>query len=500
MSSILDTLSPDDRKELARKLRQWRDDPVAFVREVLGTEPDEWQVDALGAVAVNPRVAMSACKGPGKSAMLAWVIWWFLLTRADAQILCASITGPNLRDGLWKELARWGAKSQLLSGLFDVSGERITSKESPRTWWCSARSWAQDADATQQANTLAGFHGEHVMIALDEIGDYPNGVLAAAEGIFANIGVEAKLVCAGNPTRVDGPLYRITTKDRPRWHVVTITGDPDDPKRSPRIDIENARAVIESLGRDHDWVRVNILGQFPRVSSDMLLGPDDVLAAEQRACLPADFQSEPIIFGLDVARMGDDRTVLVKRQGSVSFRPWVWRKMDGTQVGDAVAAILREEADYDYLVIDLGGPGASVYDRLRVLGFEDTMIGIDFGGKPLDERYANRGTEAWFVMADWVRKRACLPAGDGEMAAELTSRRYDFKLLHKRTSFILESKEVMRRKGLPSPDKADALALTFAAPLGPRFRRAPPGTPMAALYQQVEGRYRTEDDGPLWRD
>jgi hypothetical protein len=507
VTALLDKMSEADRAELAQRLKVWRDDPCRFVLDVFGALPDRWQEQALQAIAVDQRVAMSACKGPGKSCVLAWTIWWFLATRVDAQIICTSVTGKNLQDGLWKELAVWQSKSGLLQDLFEITSERIISREQPKTWWASARSWAQDADATQQANTLAGFHAAHVMIVLDEIGSYPLGVLAAAEGIFANKDVEAKIVGAGNPTRPDGPLYLIAGKNRGvlpearrkgekqkpgKWDVIFITGDPDDPARSPRIDAAWAQQLIDDFGRDHDWVRVNVLGQFPRVGEDKLLGPDDIVTAEARSCLETDFNSEPIIFGLDVARMGQDRSVLYKRQGCVAWRPWVWRKLDSTQLGDAVAQVLRNEKDYDYLVVDLGGPGAGVFDRLKLLGFEECIIPIDFGGSPLDARNADRGTEAWMSLKDWVLQRGCLPSGDGELGAELTTRSYDFKVRGKRTCFVLEPKPSLRARGLPSPDKADALALTFAAPLGPRPRRKVGA--VAALFQVHEGRYRTEDD------
>jgi hypothetical protein len=523
MTAGLARMSSVERDQLRRKLAEWHDDPVLCIRELFTmpdgkpAAPDAWQEKALRAVARDPRVAMSACKGPGKSALLAWVIWWFLLTRQDAQVMVCSITKPNLADGLWKELAIWQSRSALLLDLFEHGGERIVNRDSPKTWWCSARGWAQDADATAQANSLAGFHGEHVMVALDEIGDYPGGVLSAAEGIFQNT-VEAKLVVAGNPTSPDGPLYHIVTRYRGldlearqpgeaqqarRWTVITITGDPDDPMRSPRIDIENARQAIADHGRDDDWVRVNILGLFPRVGSDKLLGPEDVLKAEQRGCTRAEYIGEPIVFGLDVAREGDDRTVLYKRQGSVLFRPWVWHGKDGTQVGDLVARVLREDEKdaYDYLIVDIGGPGCSAYDRLRVLGFDESLISFDFGGSPLDERYADRGTEAWFAMKAWVLRNGCLPTGDGELSSELTTRKYGYRVAGKRTRFCLEPKKELKKRGLPSPDKADGLALTFGAPLGPRPRRPAPNSPEAALYASVPmGRYRTEDDGPTFRD
>lgn len=458
------------------QIRRWRKDPVAFVREIFGAEPDAWQHDALEAVARDPKVAMSACKGPGKSCLLAWVIWWFLYVHEDAQVMAVSITSDNLKDNLWKELAVWRMKSNLLQDVFELTAERITHKERPRVWWCSARSFPKQADETQQTNTLAGFHGTNILVVLDELGDYPAGVLPAAEAIFANK-VNAKLVVAGNPTRVNGPLHSIVTKDASRWAIIFITGDPDDPKRSPRIDIDWARAEIKKNGRDNPWVMVNILGKFPPAASNQLIAVNLVIDALARDVPLLAYRSDARVWGLDPARFGDDEIVLAKRQGVVAFRMQTWRNLNGTQLGDAVGReLLEAEAKGelpDAVFVDVGGNGSSAFDRLHVLGWEDLVIGIDFGSKAEESsRYANKRTEMWWLMMEWLRDRpACLPT-DNVLQEELAAPTFDFRIVQKQTVFILEPKEQMKKRGVPSPNRADALALTFAAPVVPNSREA----------------------------
>jgi phage terminase large subunit len=458
------------------KLRAWRRDPVRFVRDVFRAEPDAWQLDALQAVASGPKVAMSACKGPGKSCLLAWVIWWFLAVHHDAQVIGVSITADNLRDNLWKELAVWRSKSELLQRAFEYSAERVKSADRPSTWWASARAFAQSADPTQQANTLAGFHGENVLVVLDEVGDYPEGVLAAAEAIFANE-VNAKLVVAGNPTRTDGPLYRIVTRDAARWHVITITGDPDDPKRSPRISSEWARSEIERWGRDNPWVMVNILGQFPPAASDQLIAINDVIAAMERKEPALGTRTDARVWGLDPARFGDDEAVLARRQGTVSGPMKVWRSLDGTQLGDAVAKLLleaqKQNAPPDTVFVDVGGVGASAYDRLCFLGWRDVVRPVDFGGSAIDARFLNKRAEIWWAMNEWLKTMPASLPHDPVLQSELTAPRFWFRTVNKRTAFALEPKEDLKSRGVPSPNRADALALTFAAPVSPRSRHAP---------------------------
>jgi hypothetical protein len=459
---------------------RWQDSPVAFVLEVFGpgyyTEYgreltiDSWQREALMAVARNPKVAMSACKGPGKSCVLAWVILWFLATQADAQVMALSITRENLRDNLWKELALWMGRSPMLQAAFEFGATRISSREKEKTWWVSGRAFAQQADTTQQTGSLAGFHGEHIMIVLDEVGDYPLGVLSAAEAIFANA-TDAHLVVAGNPTRTDGPLYQIVTLDASRWYLIHITGDPDDPKRSPRIDRRWAQSEIDKWGRDNPWVMVNILGMFPPASADQLIGVNLVTAAMQRDVSPLQYSSASRVWGLDPARFGDDEIVLCRRQGVVCRRFHVWRNLNGNDIGNRIGRLLLEaEKDNEFpdaVFVDCGGNGASAVDRLEALGWGQLITPVDFGSRADDERFGNKRAEIWWAVKDWLKdKPACLPV-DPVLRGELPAPKYMFKETNKRTVFLLEKKESMRARGVPSPNRADALALTFAEPVMP---------------------------------
>lgn len=470
-------------QEKARQgFKIWRGDPVRFVRDQFGVEPDEWQKDALRAVAVNPKVAMSACKGPGKSCLLAWVIWWFLATHEDSEVVAVSITSDNLKDGLWKELAVWMAKSQLLGRIFTLKAERITvvddkKPEKMQTWWCSARSFAKSADVTQQANTLAGLHNRDVMVVLDEIGDYPPGVLPAAEAIFANE-VNAKLVVAGNPTSTNGPLYAIVSQPK-GWVVIRVTGDPDDPKRSPRISKKWAESEIERWGRDNPFVKVNILGEFPPAGSDQLISIDDVMAAMARDVPALSYRSDPIIWGIDPSRSDKraaDEATLARRQGVLARKIHFWRGLDGPKLAIAIGKLLLEaEKDGelpDAIFIDVGGVGASCVDHLKLLGWDDIIVPVDFGGSADDNRFLDKRSEMWWLMSEWVSApTSCLP-NDQVLQGELVAPTFKYIVQNKRTGFKLESKDLLKARGVPSPNRADSLCLTFAEPVAPKGRAA----------------------------
>ena len=129
-----------------------------FVRDVFGVVPDAWQDDVLAMFPRTPRLAMKACKGPGKTTVLAWLCWNFLMTRPRPKIAAVSISAENLADGLWTEMAKWRAKSPLITSQFTWTKTRIFANCAPEEWWMSARTWPKKADASAQADTLAGLH------------------------------------------------------------------------------------------------------------------------------------------------------------------------------------------------------------------------------------------------------------------------------------------------------------------------------------------------------
>jgi phage terminase large subunit len=410
-------------------------------------------------------LAIKSCKGPGKSFALAVAIFWWLFTRWHANVAVMSITEDNLKQNLWRELSLVYRRSWALQQAFHMSSEQITAKKYELSWFAKRRSFPQNADKKQQDNVIAGLHGRHPAVFCDEAGSYPDGVVVAAEAIFNTLTdgkpVDARLAIAGNPTSTEGPLYRVCTRDREHWWVKEITGDPRDPHRAKRIDPVEAQRQIDLWGEDHDFVRVNILGRFPRTQSNKLLGPEDVAEAAGREPDPSYLQ-DPVVMGLDVARYGDDESVLFRRQGRMAFRPLVWRETDLMTLADQVCneVTLRRPGA---LFVDQTGVGGGVVDRLRQLGVN--VVTVDFGGTPIDaERFLNRRSEMWWRMADWVKNGGCIP-DDMVLRDELVSPIFEFREVGKATKFVLESKKDMRARGVGSTNRADGLGLTFASPV-----------------------------------
>jgi len=442
------------------QIRRWREDPVLFVREVFGVEPDAWQVDVLMAMTQHKRLAMKACKGPGKTAILAWACWWFLTCFLHPKIAATSISGDNLADGLWTEMSKWQGKSPFLLAAFQWTKTRIFAKDHPETWWMSARTWAKGSDRTQQANTLAGLHADNLLFVLDEVGGIPDAVMAAAEAGLATDapGKNLKIMMAGNPTHNEGPLFRACTSERHLWHVTEITSDPDDPKRTPRVSIQWAKEQIEKYGRDNPWVLVNVFGKFPPSSINSLLGPDEVAESMKRRYPEDSYAFSQRRLGVDVARFGDDRTVIFPRQGLQAFRPVEMRNERTNNIAARVALAKFKWNSEVEIVDGTGGFGSGVIDSLMLQGH--TPIEYHGSGRATDPRYLNKRAEVWFEMANWVKRGGALP-NLPELQAELTAPTYTFD---NKGKFVIEPKEQIKERLGFSPDLADSLSLTFFLP------------------------------------
>jgi hypothetical protein len=450
------------------KMALWRERPDVMVRELFGVVPDVWQDEVLRDFPHCPRQAMQACKGPGKTAVESWLSWNFLLTRPHPKIAAISISGENLRDNLWSEMAYWQAKAPLLQEMFAWSAKRIVCKAAPETWWMSARTWQKTADKEQQANTLAGLHAPYVMIVMDESGGIPDAVGATADAIFSGA-TEAHIVQAGNPTHLSGPLYRAATIDAAMWKVYRITGDPDSPKRSPRVPLEWARAQIRSYGRDNPWVLVNVFGEFPPSSINALLGPDDIDRVMGLHVPKSAYDKAARVLGVDVARYGDDASVIFPRQGVAAFTPQVMRNLDSLQGAghvtrrweDFFGDNTRVKADACF-VDNTGGYGAGWIDQLVSLG--RAPIGIGFATKANDPRFFNKRAEMAWDMAEAIKAGLALPESP-ELRAELTALTYCFK----GDRILVIEKDQIRSVLGRSPDWSDALMLTYAQPVQPAW-------------------------------
>ncbi len=314
--------------ETIHRWRDTHDGPIEYVRENFGVEPDHWQKQALRAFVNGDkemiRISLQACAGPGKSAVIAWCMWIFLSCYGDLgehpKGAAVSVTWDNLMDNLWVETNKWQQRSEYLKAAFTWTKTKIYANDHPDTWFISARSFPKSANKEELGKTLSGVHGKFVAFFIDESGAIPIEVAKAAEQAVGetiqNNGF-IKVMQAGNPISLDGMLYAASQSDD--TYVIRITGDPDDPNRSPRINADWARDQIKKYGRDDPWVASYILGHFPKTAINTLLSVDEVLDAMNRTIPESAFIHAQKRLGVDVARFGMDSTIIFPRQGLAAF-------------------------------------------------------------------------------------------------------------------------------------------------------------------------------------
>lgn len=455
---------------LSDRIPIWTERPSIMVRELFETVPDPWQEEILDAYPHNQRVSMTACKGPGKTCVLAWIAWNFLLCCPMVNIPATSISGDNLKDGLWKEMNKWRLKSPIVQHLFEWTNTRIVLKSHPANHWMSARTWPKTGDAEQQAQTLAGIHEDFVLFILDEAGSIPDSVMAAAEAALASC-KRGHIVIAGNPTMLSGPLYRAATNEKHLWYRKEITGDPDDPSRASRVSEVWARQQIEKYGRDHPFVLVNVFGRFPPQSLTSLIGPDEVRAAMNRYYRDWEIGDVAKVMGIDVARQGDDESVIARRHGIQMLPFKSYRNVPNGIVGASIANREWHEFGADACFVDAtGGLGFTWLDQMAVLG--RAGIPVQFSSKASDDRrYANKRAQIYFDFVDWIKRGGALPPMDGEGSDKLLRALCETQVTFHKDRLILEDKDDIKSRLGFSPDHADAGALTFSEPVTAAPRR-----------------------------
>lgn len=451
--------------DASMKIKRWRENALLFADECLGLKLDKWQEEALAPLggAPNPRrrVAMKACTGPGKSFALAIAGWHRLVCFAQKGehpkgVALSGEGRDNLRDNLWSELSKLQQRSEFLKHAFTWTKERIYANDHSETWFLSARSYAKDADSEAVGRSLSGLHSNYPFVLLDEIGDMPVSVGQKATQIFTGGVVDGLIMAAGNPTSSTGLLYQIATQGREQWVLITITADPDDPKRTPRVDVTHAREQIELYGKENPWVMATILGLFPPGGINTLMSVGDIEAAMRRTFQKEDYIHSQSRLGVDVARFGDDRSVIFPRQGLAAFEPIVLRNLRSNDVAARVMQVKADRMSELEFVDGTGGWGSGVIDSLRQAG--QTPQEINFSSSPIDPRYLNRRAEMWFNLAEWV-KRGALP-NNASLLKELAAPTYSFR----NGKFVLEEKDQIKKRLGFSPDLGDGLALTFALP------------------------------------
>ena len=469
-------------EQLAEDMGTFFDDPYGFVMYAFpwgkGTlkhfdGPEQWACDFFkelgeqikannfnGSEAVKGiREATSSGHGIAKSATTAMLILFIMSTRPYCKGVVTANTSAQLNSKTWAELAKW--KNLCITGhWFKLNNAPNSMKmyhiDHPETWRVDAYT-----SAKENSESFAGLHAANStpFYIFDEASAIPDEIWTVAEG--GQTDGEPMWFAFGNPTRNTGRFKECFGRFRNRWNTRKI--DSRNVKITNKAQIEE---WVQDYGEDSDFVRVRVKGDFPRASSSQFIPTDLVEAAAKRIPIDLRQNAAPLVLGLDVARFGADSSVLVARKGrdAKTIPLKSWRGIDLMQLAGEVSQIIRQLRP-DAVFIDEGGVGGGVVDRLKQLNYG--VMGVNFGGKPdgmVDGvLVANKRAEMWAKCREWLKGEVSLQ-DDMTLHDDLIGVEYGF---NSRNEIQLERKEDMTKRGLASPDRGDALCLTFAHDVAP---------------------------------
>jgi len=467
--------------ELAQEISRFYEDALGFVRfaypwgesgtflaEFAG--PDGWQIDTLndisdavksrkfdGVNAVDPiRLAVASGHGVGKSALSAWLIHWIMSTRPHSKGVVTANTGDQLRTKTMSELTKW--TSVCITGHWFIKvAMSFTHRAYPDTWRVDAQTCRED-----NSESFAGLHcvNSTPWYLFDEASAISEKIWEVARGGLTD--GEPMHICFGNPTRNTGSFYNCFHRESHRW----ITRSVD----SRTSKLTNKRLIaewIDDYGVDSDFVRVRVRGIFPR-GGDMQFIPSDVVQAAMKRGSGRYLGDDPLICGIDMARGGDDNCMIQFRRGKDAKSEKAYRipgekSRDSMRVVSLLIMILDRHVP-DVTFIDSGAMGGPVGDRLRQLGYH--VIDVGFGDNAADTvHFKRRVAEMGSRCRQWLLDGGSIP-DDSQLELELVSREFGH---NDKDQLVLERKKDIKKRIGVSPDWADALYLTFAEPVPPRF-------------------------------
>jgi len=464
-------------------------DPLGYVKFAYAQKPRAFQADILALIGrhlQNPetryepfRCAIASGHGIGKTALIAMIKSWALSTQPGTRIITTAGTGSQLQTKTVPEVERWFRKA-LNGDWFELRASSIRETSKPQNWRSDYVVWSAD-----NPQAFAGLHnapdsdgfGGRLLVIFDEASTIADSIWETAEGSLTDQGTEIIWLAFGQPTHLSGRFFRCFNADKHRWITRQI-----DSRTVPGTNLKLFEEWAEDHGEDSDFFRVRVRGEFPQSSSSQFISTSVVEAARRYRAVG--YETFPRIGSCDVARYGDDATVIGYRQGRKFTLNGRYRGKGADWV--AQECIRQYEADaLDALVIDEDGVGGPVIDLIRSRGSWN-VHGFHGGETAHDAtQWYNRRAECWGRMRAWLEAGAEIP-DEAELAQELTGPEYYFaggKRFH--GSIQLESKEEMKSRGLASPDGGDCLAQTFSVEIRPR-PVAKPEVWRQRLYQAGE--------------
>ena len=438
-----------------KRMPLYRKDIALFAREQLQFEPDDWQLELFKYIASENRVSVKSGQGVGKTGCESIVAIWFLSCFPFSKVIATAPTRRQLNDVLWAEIDKWRSKSPVLSEILKWTKTYIYVVGNEKRWFATART------ATKPEN-MQGFHEDNMLFIVDEASGVAEEIMEAILGTLS--GQNNKLLMCGNPTKTSGTFYESHTQDRGIYSCITVNSE-----KSKRTNKDNIAALARKYGKDSNVYRVRVLGEFPEQEDDVFIPLSLIEQATMR-----DLEDQKIIrimLGVDVARFGDDETVITENIGGRISLPTIRHGQDLMKtVGDIVITYRKLIADYPEYKgpitcnIDDTGLGGGVTDRLEEVKMEQKLtrlvvVPVNAAAAPPNdaaEHYADITTYMWATVRDLIEAGELSLQNDNELVAQLSCRKYG---VSSNGRLALETKKEMKKRGISSPDRADSLAL-----------------------------------------
>ena len=449
---------------IIKKLKEWRNSPLQFVVEALGAKPSKQQAEALRVLPKTKRLSIHSGHGCGKDAFCSWAALWFLSTRTYPKIPATAPTARQLSDILWSEMSKWLRQSKIADE-FIIQKDKIFHKQAPKEWWMRAISPSVKASKEEQAETLAGLHGDHMLIIVDEASGVPDPMFIPLEGAMTQ--EDNKVILIGNPTKNTGYFHK--TRFDPTFSSKWTTLHWDS-RESELVSDDMIAYFRDNYGEDSNIFRIRVAGE-PPLDDETTFIP----LSWAMQCVGNTIEVDPdwpLYLSVDVARYGEDDSVILPRRGMKVGR---WDSFHGNHTMDLAHHIVRNFGDMEArgVAVDEIGVGGGVVDWLqndpRGLGYE-RAIGVNVTEASSDKN-------KWHRLRDelWDRVRTGLMHGKFDLpdetvkmfgkdwnighllADELASVKYK---LDNNGAIQIESKLDMKARGIKSPNIADALCMS----------------------------------------
>lgn len=457
-------------EDLMNALDVYYDDPVAFLEDFLSMKCDGWQDEVAADIAAYPKVAVKSGQGVGKTALEAGLIIWFIVCRPYSRVIATAPTMQQLYNVLWAEIKKW-LDSSIIQELLVWTKTKVYVDGDPERWFAIAKT-------ATKPESMQGFHEDHMLIVVDEASGVTDPIMEALLGTLT--GRDNKLLLMGNPNRIEGVFYDAFNKDRDKYRTHTVSS-----RNSGRTSKETIEMLETKYGKDSDVCRVRIDGQFPKGALDSFISLETVELAcsKENHIRESDIESAKVLhIGVDVARFGDDKTVITPR---ISAKVYEFRKYSKNDTMETAGNVIRCCKDYMgrfpyirkcMIKVDDTGVGGGVTDRLKEVIREEklpyTVVPVNNGDSASDAYYFNLGSQIWGNIKELLESNFSnnlqgkqdvqieLPH-DEEMIKQLSVRKYH---MTSKGKIQLESKEDMKKRGLGSPDTADSLSLALYEP------------------------------------